>query len=238
LNIDTDARIDVSSDGGIGYAVLPSGEMVHRLEQRTIRTEWNSPQQGAYLKTNFDSRLASYGSNFDFETLTYQYSYLNFSANQVFTDYVDLTKNDWRYKYISISKSSGYYSRQIIQGIKESGNYIELVDNYTYNWSLSFTDNNLENIFSFDDLKAYSMPEIIDVLENTQDVWINISSERQQLQLKYEQRKERTIIDNQVSGEILYGRVRFTSLTVPEPSTLAIFALGIMGLASRRFKKQ
>jgi hypothetical protein len=25
---------------------------------------------------------------------------------------------------------------------------------------------------------------------------------------------------------------------VPEPSTLAIFALGIMGLASRRFKKQ
>jgi hypothetical protein len=26
--------------------------------------------------------------------------------------------------------------------------------------------------------------------------------------------------------------------TVPEPSTLAIFALGIVGLASRRFKKQ
>ncbi len=29
-----------------------------------------------------------------------------------------------------------------------------------------------------------------------------------------------------------------TSAPVPEPSTLAIFALGIMGLASRRFKKQ
>ncbi len=28
------------------------------------------------------------------------------------------------------------------------------------------------------------------------------------------------------------------NVTVPEPSTLAIFALGIMGLASRRFKKQ
>ncbi|MDX2369087.1 MAG: choice-of-anchor L domain-containing protein [Colwellia sp.] len=28
------------------------------------------------------------------------------------------------------------------------------------------------------------------------------------------------------------------TVTVPEPSTLAIFALGIMGLASRRFKKQ
>ena len=26
--------------------------------------------------------------------------------------------------------------------------------------------------------------------------------------------------------------------SVPEPSTLAIFALGIMGLAARRFKKQ
>jgi hypothetical protein len=30
----------------------------------------------------------------------------------------------------------------------------------------------------------------------------------------------------------------FASTDVPEPSTLAIFALGIMGLASRRFKKQ
>jgi len=29
-----------------------------------------------------------------------------------------------------------------------------------------------------------------------------------------------------------------TNTTIPEPSTLAIFALGIMGLASRRFKKQ
>jgi len=31
--------------------------------------------------------------------------------------------------------------------------------------------------------------------------------------------------------------IRVTSTDVPEPSTLAIFALGIMGLASRRFKK-
>jgi len=43
-----------------------------------------------------------------------------------------------------------------------------------------------------------------------------------------------------------YDRAAFDSLSfinsetqpVPEPSTLAIFALGIMGLASRRFKKQ
>jgi hypothetical protein len=35
------------------------------------------------------------------------------------------------------------------------------------------------------------------------------------------------------------GTVRYDVLTsVPEPSTLAIFALGLMGLASRRFKKQ
>lgn len=32
------------------------------------------------------------------------------------------------------------------------------------------------------------------------------------------------------------GTLHYTE--VPEPSTLAIFALGIMGLASRRFKKQ
>ncbi len=36
-----------------------------------------------------------------------------------------------------------------------------------------------------------------------------------------------------------YGNVTlFDTQPVPEPSTLAIFALGIMGLASRRFKKQ
>lgn len=33
-------------------------------------------------------------------------------------------------------------------------------------------------------------------------------------------------------------RMETESTSVPEPSTLAIFALGIMGLASRRFKKQ
>ena len=33
-------------------------------------------------------------------------------------------------------------------------------------------------------------------------------------------------------------QVTITGVSVPEPSTLAIFALGILGLASRRFKKQ
>jgi hypothetical protein len=42
------------------------------------------------------------------------------------------------------------------------------------------------------------------------------------------------------SGNGSYTQVRngAVSQTVPEPSTLAIFALGIIGLASRRFKKQ
>ncbi|WP_241242239.1 PEP-CTERM sorting domain-containing protein [Thalassotalea sp. G2M2-11] len=35
-----------------------------------------------------------------------------------------------------------------------------------------------------------------------------------------------------------YIRMTRSSTDVPEPSTLAIFALGMMGLASRRFKKQ
>lgn len=39
------------------------------------------------------------------------------------------------------------------------------------------------------------------------------------------------------TDNISYNTTGPTS-TVPEPSTLAIFALGIMGLASRRFKKQ
>ena len=34
------------------------------------------------------------------------------------------------------------------------------------------------------------------------------------------------------------GQASATVASVPEPSTLAIFALGMMGLASRRFKKQ
>ena len=35
-----------------------------------------------------------------------------------------------------------------------------------------------------------------------------------------------------------YAKLSIETASVPEPSTLAIFALGIMGLASRRFKKQ
>lgn len=44
---------------------------------------------------------------------------------------------------------------------------------------------------------------------------------------------------NQTGWACAIGEVAFrTSTSVPEPSTLAIFALGIMGLASRRLKKQ
>jgi hypothetical protein len=37
---------------------------------------------------------------------------------------------------------------------------------------------------------------------------------------------------------VFIDNVSLTTESVPEPSTLAIFALGMMGLASRRFKKQ
>jgi hypothetical protein len=37
---------------------------------------------------------------------------------------------------------------------------------------------------------------------------------------------------------VVFDNFSFNTAEVPEPSTLAIFALGIMGLASRRFKKQ
>ena len=35
-----------------------------------------------------------------------------------------------------------------------------------------------------------------------------------------------------------FSNLQIRSAEVPEPSTLAIFALGIIGLASRKFKKQ
>jgi hypothetical protein len=38
-----------------------------------------------------------------------------------------------------------------------------------------------------------------------------------------------------IAGQALAAGV---TTSVPEPSTLAIFALGIMGLASRKFKKK
>ncbi|AAZ26600.1 PEP-CTERM sorting domain-containing protein [Colwellia psychrerythraea] len=43
------------------------------------------------------------------------------------------------------------------------------------------------------------------------------------------------------TGQVAIGEVVFekaSSTDIPEPSTLAIFALGMIGLASRRFKKQ
>lgn len=49
-------------------------------------------------------------------------------------------------------------------------------------------------------------------------------------------------INNSISGSPFYGErdsdvyARFTVTYIPEPSTFAIFALGLMGLVSRRFK--
>jgi len=41
-----------------------------------------------------------------------------------------------------------------------------------------------------------------------------------------------------VDNVVINDNVVANNVPVPEPSTLAIFALGVMGLASRRFKKQ
>ncbi len=43
-----------------------------------------------------------------------------------------------------------------------------------------------------------------------------------------------TVVDTPWSA---LPQITVSNVTVPEPSTLAIFALGVMGLASRRFKK-
>jgi hypothetical protein len=43
---------------------------------------------------------------------------------------------------------------------------------------------------------------------------------------------------NQLGASGVTSSYSYTSTSVPEPSTLAIFALSIMGLASRRFNKQ
>jgi len=40
------------------------------------------------------------------------------------------------------------------------------------------------------------------------------------------------------SQYLAFDNIAYDTAAVPEPSTLAIFALGILGLASRRFKKQ
>ncbi len=44
--------------------------------------------------------------------------------------------------------------------------------------------------------------------------------------------------NTQINDNAFTGHSSNSPATVPEPSTLAIFSLGIMGLASRRFKKQ
>ncbi|MFT5298150.1 MAG: hypothetical protein ACI9VT_002592 [Psychroserpens sp.] len=44
--------------------------------------------------------------------------------------------------------------------------------------------------------------------------------------------------DTSCSWVSQYNAVSFDVAAVPEPSTLAVFALGLMGFASRRFKKQ
>jgi hypothetical protein len=43
---------------------------------------------------------------------------------------------------------------------------------------------------------------------------------------------------NYFQAGTVQGHSSLTISTIPEPTTLAIFALGMIGLASRRFKKQ
>jgi hypothetical protein len=45
-------------------------------------------------------------------------------------------------------------------------------------------------------------------------------------------------IQNRAISHGAVGVWLYRTVDVPEPSTLAIFALGMIGLASRRFKKQ
>lgn len=45
-------------------------------------------------------------------------------------------------------------------------------------------------------------------------------------------------LDNSIGTFNAFDNLAYKAAEVPEPSTLAIFALGLMGLASRRFKKQ
>jgi hypothetical protein len=47
-----------------------------------------------------------------------------------------------------------------------------------------------------------------------------------------------TVVLNQNAQYLITDNLTFGVTAVPEPSTFAIFALGLMGLASRRFKKQ
>ena len=53
----------------------------------------------------------------------------------------------------------------------------------------------------------------------------------------YNIRQNRNALDTGLNSDLWIDGVALKPNPVPTPSTLAIFALGIMGLAARRFKK-
>jgi hypothetical protein len=59
---------------------------------------------------------------------------------------------------------------------------------------------------------------------NLSNAWVNLTSVK--------------FIANGTSNRAYWDNIEVNRVSVPEPSTLAIFALGMIGLASRRFKKQ
>ncbi|MFQ3195042.1 MAG: hypothetical protein ACI9N3_001876 [Colwellia sp.] len=120
----------------------------------------------------------------------------------------------------------------------------------SFDGTFSGADNNSDGILTFDELSDFSprtsftnvnLSNLVDVgdFNLSTGQWLsNAISWTNQPDNAWFTWNNRGNSVNSLWASVTVNSVTGTSQPVPEPSTLAIFALGMIGLASRRFKKQ
>ena len=156
---------------------------------------------------------------------------------------------------IDFTGISGSYTSLTIDNVTFISNGFSIDDNFNGNYNMvdrHFTDTNATEItfqfdsiitaFSFihgasDNITSLSAYNGVNLIES-----FAIGNSKGSNDFKYwglsNSGMTSAVISFSSADYIFIDNFAYKSVDVPEPSTLAILALGIMGLASRRFKKQ
>jgi hypothetical protein len=135
----------------------------------------------------------------------------------------------------TVISTGGHYAKTVESNIDLS----QSDSNYFYNYVDQITINrgqdiavltNIDNLFSFE----FIQDSIFDL--SVGDISSKASLYNEQFGEFQFKNSSGTIIDEVTARDVYSAVLTVTSISVPEPSTIAIFAFGMLGLVSRRFK--
>jgi len=127
------------------------------------------------------------------------------------------------------TNGSAYLGNNRVGGVTTTMSFTNIISSISFDLGENFDDTNIFsiNLFLGSALVDSQNLTVIDN-DNGTGTWETFNSSQQ---------FDYITITGQGSSGWGLDNIEFTTTAVPEPSTLAIFALGLMGLASRRLKK-